>query len=298
MTIVQLQYLLAVANHGNFSVAAEHCFVTQPSLSMQIKTLEDDLGVVLLDRSRKPVVPTEAGRMVVGMAQTVLDDVESIRRAVEQMRGELSGTLRLGVIPTIAPYLVHKFLPDFVARYPHVEVQIREMRTGEIVDALDRDFIDVAIVAGGTCGDSFHEVDLFSDHFYAYVSTRNPLFAKSNIRLEDIDPREMVLLSTGNCMRDQVVELCQARGMVQGSCTFESGSIESLMRIVDCTALLTIIPEMALEFIGEEHASQVKTLAKGTSFRKVSLAYRRTYAKRSMVDALEGCILSSVGRRQ
>lgn len=296
MTIVQLEYLLAVANFGSFSVAAEHCFVTQPSLSMQIKSLEDELGVVLLDRSKKPVIPTEAGDAVLAQARETLREYNSIKEVVARIKGEMSGRIRLGVIPTIAPYMLHKFIPDFVQRYPKVELEIREMKTEYIIDALNRDRIDAALVAGGTCGDGIVEYDLFDDRFFAYVSPDNPLYNKSNIRIEDIDMRDLILLSAGNCMRDQVLELCQARRGVPAHYSFESGSLDTLMRIVDCTSCMTVIPEMAVEYVPKERKSQVKNLLKGASSRKISLAIRRTYVKKSIVDALRATILECVAR--
>ncbi len=296
MTIVQLEYLLAVANFGSFSVAAEHCFVTQPSLSMQIKSLEDELGVMLLDRSKKPVIPTEAGEAVLAQARETLREYNSIKEVVARIKGEMSGRIRLGVIPTIAPYMLHKFIPDFVQRYPKVELEIREMKTEYIIDALNRDRIDAALVAGGTCGDGILEYDLFDDRFFAYVSPDSPLYNKSNIRIEDIDMRDLILLSSGNCMRDQVLELCQARKGVPAHYSFESGSLDTLMRIVDCTSCMTVIPEMAVEYVPKERRSQVKNLLKGASSRKISLAIRRTYVKKSIVDALKETILECVVR--
>ena len=133
MTIIQLEYLLAVANCGSFSLAAEHCFVTQPSLSMQVKSLEEELGVVLLDRSKKPVIPTEAGEVVLEQARETIRAYNYIREAVAELKGETAGKLRLGVIPTIAPYLLHKFIPAFVRDYPKVELEISEMITSDIV---------------------------------------------------------------------------------------------------------------------------------------------------------------------
>lgn len=294
MTIIQLEYLLSVANFGSFSVAAEHCFVTQPSLSMQIKSLEDELGVMLLDRSKKPVIPTEAGEAVLAQARETLREYNSIKEVVARIKGEMSGRMRLGVIPTIAPYMLHKFIPEFVRRYPKVELEIREMKTESIVDALNRDRIDAALVAGGTCGDGIAEYDLFDDRFFAYVSPDNPLYNKSNIRIEDIDMRDLILLSVGNCMRDQVLELYQARRDVPAHYSFESGSLDTLMRIVDCTPCMTVIPEMAIEYIPKERRPQVKKLLKGASSRKISLAIRRTYVKKSIVDALKNTIVECV----
>lgn len=292
MTIIQLQYLIEVANCGSFFGASERCFVTQPSLSMQIKALEDELGVVLLDRSKKPVIPTDAGNVVIAQAQETLRAYNYIRESVAELKGETSGKLRLGVIPTIAPYLLHKFIPDFVKEFPRVELEIREMITADIIEALKHDNIDAAIVASGTCGDGIVEHDLFSDRFYAYVSPENPLFERTNIRIEDIDLKDLILLSRGNCMRDQIIELCQARRSVPSHYYFESGSLDTLMRIVDCTACLTIIPEMALEYIPAERRAQVKTLAKGATSRRIAIVVRRTYVKNSIISALESTIMA------
>ena len=272
MTIIQLEYLLAVANCGSFSLAAEHCFVTQPSLSMQVKSLEEELGVVLLDRSKKPVIPTEAGEVVLERARETLRAYSNIKESVAELKGETAGRLRLGVIPTIAPYLLHKFIPSFVHDYPKVELEISEMITADIVEALRRDRIDAALVASGTCGEGILEQELF------------------------IDLRDLILLSDGNCMRDQIIELCQAKRNMPSHFTFESGSLDTLMRIVDCTSCLTIIPEMAIEYIPADHRDRLKMLAKGATSRKIAVAVRRTYVKSSIIKALTQTILDNVGK--
>ncbi len=297
MTIVQLEYLLAVANCGSFSRAADICFVTQPSLSMQIKTLEEELGVVLLDRSKKPVIPTEVGEVVIEQARQTLMAYSNIREAVDEHKSEISGKLRLGVIPTISPYLLHRFIPTFVSRFPKIELEVCDMVTADIIDALKRDKIDAALVAGGTCGEGIIEHELFNDHFYAYVSPENPLYERSNVRIEDINLKDLVLLSSGNCMRDQVMELCMAKRDVSSHYSFVSGSIDTLMRIVDCTHCLTIIPELAIDYIPAEHRDRVKTLAKGATSRKIAVAVRRTYVKNSIVNALNATILECVGAK-
>ena len=294
MTIIQLEYLLAVANCGSFSQAAEHCFVTQPSLSMQIKALEEELGVVLLDRSKKPVIPTQAGEIVLAQARETITAYNYIKEAVAEFKGETAGKLRLGVIPTIAPYLLHKFIPDFARNYPRVELEISEMVTADIVEALRRDRLDAALVASGTCGDGILEQELFNDRFFVYVSPENPLYERQNIRIEDIDLKDLVILTPGNGMRDQIIELCQARREMPAHYTFESGSLETLMRIVDCTACLTIVPEMAVEYIPADRRDRLKTLAKGATSRKIAVAVRRTYVKNSIIRALTQTILDNV----
>lgn len=298
MTIIQLEYLIAVANYGSFSVAAEHCFVTQPSLSMQIKALEEELDVVLLDRTKKPIIPTAVGEIVIEQAREALRAYNYIRESVAEHRGETEGKMRLGVIPTIAPYLLHKFIPTFVKEYPKVELEISEMVTADIIEALKHDRIDAALVASGTCGEGITEHDLFSDHFYAYVSPSHPLFERSNIRIEDIDFKELILLSRGNCMRDQILELCQAARNIPARFYFESGSLDTLMRMVDCTSSMTIIPEMALEFIPLSRRNRVKSIAKGATSRRVALAVSRTYVKQSIVEALTGTILKCVNQEK
>lgn len=291
MTIIQIEYLLAVANCGSFSLASERCFVTQPSLSMQIKNLEEELGVILLDRSKKPVIPTEAGHVVIENAREALKAYNYIRESVNELKGEIAGSLKLGVIPSIAPYLLHRFIPGFLDKYPKVELEIREMKTADIFKALGRDSIDAAIIAGGMCPDSIVEEELFNDRFHAYVSPSNPLFDRNNVRIEDINMKELLLLSDGHCLRDQILELCQLRKAIKPSCSFESGSLDTLMRIVDCTNSITVIPEMAAEFIPEQRKPQLKTLAKGAASRKITIAVRRTYVKKTLISALKESIM-------
>lgn len=297
MTIIQLEYLLAVANCGSFSAAAEKCFVTQPSLSMQIKNLEEELGIVLLDRTRKPVVPTNAGEAVLRQVRETVKAFEAIREIVANLKNDVSGTLRLGIIPTIAPYLLHRLIPDFTKKYPKVDLMIREMKSRDIIHALRHDMLDAAIMSGGTIPDDIQEADLFNDRFFVYVSPDHPLRQRNNIRIEDIDPRRMLLLSEGNCLRDQILELCLPRKNTTRQYAFDCNSIETLMRIVDSTPnSFTVVPEMVTEFIEEPHRSQLKTLAKGAVSRKISIAVRRTYAKSSLIAALKESILTVAGK--
>ncbi len=294
MTIIQLEYLLAVANCGSFSAASELCFVTQPSLSMQIKNLEEELGVILLDRSKKPVIPTDAGETVIRNAREAIKAYNYIKESVAELKGEIAGHLKLGVIPTIAPYLLHRFIPGFLARYPKVELEVKEMKTADIFKALGHDSLDAAIIAGGMCPDEIAEQELFDDRFFAYVSPLNPLYERNNVRIEDIDMKELLLLSDGHCLRDQILELCHAHRAVHSTCSFESGSLDTLMRIVDNTGGMTIIPEMALPYVPDQRKNQIKTLAKGATSRKITIAVRRTYVKSSLINALKKSIMECV----
>ncbi len=294
MTIIQLEYLLAVANCGSFSLAAGQSFVTQPSLSMQIKALEEELGVILLDRTKKPVIPTEAGEVVIRNAREAIKSYNYVKESVNELKGEIAGTLRLGVIPTIGPYLLHRFIPAFIKKYPKVDIEISEMETLQICDALSRDALDAALLSSGTTPDGIMEYELFSDRFHLYVSPSSNLYERSNVRIEDIDMKNLILLTQGHCMRDQVIELCQGKRAAHSRYNFECGSLETLMRIVDCTNCATVIPEMATPFVPEERRDQIKPLLKGASSRKVALAVRRTYVKHSIISALRDAVLDCV----
>lgn len=297
MTIIQLEYLLAVASCGSFSKASEICFVTQPSLSMQIKNLEEELGVVLLDRSKKPVVPTQVGAIVIEKAKEALLAYDNIKESVAELKGSVAGKIRLGVIPTIAPYLLPRFVHSFSEKYPKVELEIRELTTREIINAMDHDELDAALVAGGTCPERITEHELFDDRFYAYVSPDNSLYARTNLRIEDISSKDLILLAEGHCLREQVMELCSTQLDTHRPYVFQSGSLETLMRLVNSTSMLTVIPEMALPYIPEADKDCVKTLAKGAASRKIVIAVRRTYAKETIIIALRDTIIDSVKKK-
>jgi len=289
MTIVQLEYLLAVVNSGSFSRAAELCFVTQPSLSMQIKNLEEELGVVLLDRTRKPVIPTEIGSVVIENTREALRACEYIAESVNELKDEVTGTLRLAVIPTVAAYMMPRVIGRFIAACPKAELEISEMSTSEIKEALSYDRIDAAIVSGGDFG-TMVEHELFNDTFFAYVSNSHQLAARVAIRLDDIPMRDMVLLREGHCLRDQITDLFSSKRTAKPTHNFSCASLESVMRIVDVTGGLTIIPEMVTKFISGSKRRQIKILAKGALSRKVSLVVRRTYVKGSIIAALRDVI--------
>jgi LysR family hydrogen peroxide-inducible transcriptional activator len=294
MTIVQLEYLLAVANHGSFSTAAEYCFVTQPSLSTQIANLESELGVTLLDRGSRPIVPTEAGQAVLEQARVTIAAFYNTKERVSAMKGELSGRLRLGVIPTISPYLMPGFVTRFIKKYPDVRLDIYDMHTSDIVDALSRDVIDIAILSGGQSEVKIRETELFDDKLYVYVSPENELYGRREILVEDIDVKKLLLLSEGNCLRNQVLKLCRARKEIDAPFTFINGSLENLMRTVDRTSGLTIIPAMAVGHIPEERRRQIIPFGRVGARRAITMAVAPTYIRESLVAAVRESVMAVV----
>ena len=287
MTIIQLEYFLAVANYGSFSAAAERCFVSQPSLSMQISNLEDELGAILLDRNNKPIVPTEAGQIVLDQAKEAIASFYTVKEKMHNLKGELTGKLRLGVIPTISPFLMPKFVPEFMKRCPKVTLDIRDMFTADIIDALSRDMIDIAILSGGY-QIKIHETKLFNDKLYAYVSPRNPLFGRKSILVDEIDLKELLILSEGNCLRNQTLKLCRTTmEKVKSSYNFANSSLETLMHMVDVSSAITIIPGMAIDLIPENKHNQIKPFGKTHAHRKISMAVGHTYVKEAIVNAVK-----------
>ena len=295
MTIIQLEYFLAVVNHGSFSTAAEYCFVTQPSLSIQISNLEEELGVILLDRKSKPIVPTEIGWAVVDQAREAVAAFYGTKDKVNDLKGKTSGNLRLGVIPTVSPYLMPHFIPEFLRKYPDVRLDIRDMYTSDLIEALNRDMVDVAILSGGT-DMKIRETELFDDKLYVYTSPRNKLFSRESVLVPDIDVHQLLILSEGNCLRNQILTLCKARKKIKLSYNFANCSLETLMHTVDHSSMLTIIPGMAVEYIPEEKRDRIKPFANVDAHRKITMAVGRTYMKESLVQAVRESIMSIAKR--
>uniref|UniRef100_S0DDC6 Putative transcriptional regulator n=1 Tax=termite gut metagenome TaxID=433724 RepID=S0DDC6_9ZZZZ len=294
MTIVQLEYLLAVVNHGSFSAAAEYCFVTQPTLSMQIANLEDELGVTLLDRNAKPIAPTEAGLAVVEQAKEAVAAFYGTKEKVSNLKGELSGKLRLGVLPTISPYLMPHFIIEFQKKCPNVELEIWDMLTSEIIEALEHDTIDIAIFSGGESPIKIRETDLFDDKFYVYVSPKHRFFGRKSMLLSEIDIKELLIISEGNCMRNQTFELCKEKKKVKSPYTFASCPLETLIHMVDATdSTMTVIPGMAVMYLPEERRKQVIPFEKFHAHRKITMAVGRTYIRESLISAVREAVLTA-----
>lgn len=295
MTIVQLEYLLAVANYGSFSLASEHCFVTQPSLSTQIKNLEDELGVILLNRSHKPMILTEAGNVVVQQAGIAISNFHSIAEKVSEMKKEVKGVFRLGVIPTIAPYLLHKFVPTFVDKYPDVKIEIREMYTRDIEIELKSGKIDAGLLAAGftSIGDVNEDI-LFQDRLFLYHSPESPMAKFEDVHIADIDVNSLILLPDGHCLRTQVVDLCKAHNRKNDKISFDSGSLETISRMVDSIGGVTILPEMAITLLSERRKAQVKPFSPIINARRdIALAVSKNFYKKGIYNAIREEIIKT-----
>lgn len=293
MNLQQLRYIIAVDDHRHFGRAAEACHVTQPTLSMMVRKLEEELGVTLFDRDRQPVVPTGIGVKVVRQARAAVRHAEEIPEVIQAERGTLRGELRLGVIPTLAPYLLPLFVQSFVQDHPGVELAVSEMVTERIEEELREGSLDAGLLVTPLENDALEEIPLFYEKFYAYLARSHPLFDKKYILAEDIDVNQLWLLEEGHCFRSQIVELCELkRSQVQeSSFKYEAGSIETLRKFVERNNGITILPELATLDMREEYRDRLRSFHKPEPVREVSLAVHRTYLKRRLVDALREAII-------
>ena len=299
MTITQLEYIIAVDTYRSFVVAANKCFVTQPTLSMQIQKLEDTLGVKLFDRSHQPVIPTEIGEEIIAQARVLLAESEKIKEIISDRQKELSGELRVGIIPTVSPYILPKILNGFIQKYPQVKLIVWEQTTEQIIQQLKLGTIDCGILSTPLHESSLTEIPVFYENFVAYASKNSKLFKKKTITPEDIDMEEIWVLNEGHCMREQVLNICQRRKATRGFQHFEynTGSVETLKRMVDMNNGATILPELSLADMGDKQLDRVRYFKSPEPAREVSIVIHRNFLKRRMIEALKAEILEFIPKR-
>jgi LysR family hydrogen peroxide-inducible transcriptional activator len=296
ITLTQLEYIVAVDTFRHFGKAAENCFITQPTLSMQIKKLEEDLEVIIFDRSKQPLIPTDVGRRIIDQARIALQESQKINSIIKDHKNLISGELKIGIIPTLAPYLLPLFIGNYKRKYPNINIKIEELTTANIIDRLNRDLLDVGILVTPLKEERINEKPIFYEGMLLYVHTDHPLASKKNIQLKDIATPEIWLLSDGHCFRDQVINLCSFKGAANTALPFffEAGTLETIMNIIDKEGGLTIIPELATIGMSEQRFENVRSFTDMIPLREVSLAYSRHYAKYKLVDLLWKEIVASM----
>ena len=288
ITLTQLEYIVAVDDCRHFASAAEKCFVTQPTLSMQIKKLEEDLGVVVFDRSRQPVVPTDIGVRLIEQARLVLSTANRMKEIIVETKQKIEGTLKIGIIPTLAPYLLPMFIGDYIRKYPEVKIEVEELVSEEIIDRLKRDVLDVGIFVTPYRDEKIIEKPVFYEEMLVYAHPHHALLKKDKVEVSDIATPEIWMLGDGHCFRDQVVNLCEMKETQHKNLPFdfESNSLETLMKIVDKEGGFTLIPELALQYMSEERKKQVRRFKEQVPLREVSVIYSRYYIKHKLIDLL------------
>lgn len=296
MTLTQLSYIVAVDKYRHFATAAQKIYITQPTLSMQIHKLEDELGVLIFDRSKTPVIPTAMGEKIVAQAKVILSGSKHIEDIVSVTDDGLKGVFKIGIIPTVAPYLVPLFLKRFTERHPDVELVFEETLTANVLDALQDDRLDVGIIATSTEQHLFQE-DLFLEPFLGYVSPMHPLAPQSKIALDDLYEENLWLLNEGHCFRDQAIKLCKKtnQSLKKGSISFESGNLETLKRLVEQDFGVTLMPFLSMEDHDTRCANGIiKEFNEPIPTRKIRLVYSREFLKRNLINALRDVIKDSI----
>ena len=297
MTLQQMEYIVAVYRLRHFAKAAEHCGVTQPTLSAMIQKLEQELGVKLFERSSQQVAPTAIGRLVVEQAWRVISRARKIKDIVEEERNALSGVFRIGILPTIAPYLLPRFFTRLMEEYPDIDFRVSEMKTADCKKALARGEIDVAIIVSLGEIEGMEQDSLYFEQFIAYVSENDSLFQSKSIRSADLPGHFLWLLDEGHCFRDQLVKFCNIKSACDSKLTYSLGSIETFMRMVEAGQGITFIPELALDQLTESQKRLVRPFAIPIPTREVVLLTTKTFVRKGIKQMMINEIRDSVPQR-
>ncbi|MFY8180730.1 MAG: LysR substrate-binding domain-containing protein [Flavobacterium sp.] len=291
MTITQLQYVLAVAEYKNFTLAAEKCFVTQPTLSMQIQKVEDELDIQIFDRSKKPIQLTEIGQKIVNQAKNIVNEADRIQDIVHQQKGFIGGEFRIGIIPTIMPTLLPMFLKNFIKKYPKVKLIIEELNTEDIIFKLNNGHLDAAIAATPLNEEKIKEVVLYFEPFVAYIPEDHESFSKKEIEISDLNLDEILLLQDGHCFRDSVLNLCKNNtNSEHNHFQIESGSFETLIKLADEGLGTTLLPYLHTLDLKEKDKVKLRQFKEPKPAREVSLIYPKNELKIHIIDALRSSI--------
>ncbi|ERJ78631.1 LysR substrate binding domain protein [Prevotella disiens JCM 6334 = ATCC 29426] len=294
MTLQQLEYVMAVYRCKHFAKAAEYCNVTQPTLSSMIQKLEDELGIKIFDRSKQPIHPTAAGQLVIERAWNILVRAKHLKEIVEEERKSITGTFNVAILPTIAPYLLPRFLPQLMNEYPEMDIRVTEMKTEDIHKALKHGDIDAAILAKLDGQDDFKMHQLYVEKFFVYVSKNDNLFNKQNIRTTDLSGEFLWLLDEGHCFRDQLVKFCHLKSAVKSKKAYNLGSIETFMRIVESGKGVTFIPELALQQFTDVQKELVRPFAHPIPTRSIVLLTQKNYIRTTQLQLIIDRIQASI----
>lgn len=300
MNIQQLEYIIAVDTHRHFSKAAEASFVTQPTLSMMIQKLEDELEVKIFDRSQLPVQPTSIGRRIIDQAKVVLNEVSQIKEIILEEKGVVQGVFRLGIIPTVAPYLLPKLMQVHTENQHDISISITELTTDQVLKGLADDTLDGGIVATPLKEPAITEHPIYYEQFFAYVSPlERTLYAKNSLSENDLSSTRLWLLDEVHCFRTQILHLCnlkKRRDKNQSIFSYEAGSIDTLIQIVDQNDGITVIPEMAVANLSESQKKNVRPFKNVTPVREISLITRKDYLRERIVEIIVDEVKAAVPR--
>ena len=291
MTLQQLEYIVALDNFRHFVRASEHCMVTQPTMTMQVKKLEEEIGTAIFNRQSKPLEPTKAGVNIIAKAREIIREVNQLKELVSDHHENLSGTFRIGIIPTIAPYLMPLFIGEFIQNNPDAKFVVEELKTSDIIDHLKHDKIDLGILVTPLDEFQIREVPLFKEPFLAYVSEQHPLYRFDEISQDDLNGIDgLWLLNQGHCFRDQVLNICTKKEAKTSALLYESGSIETLKRLIKRNYGYTLVPSLSVD-LDDKH---VIPFSDPQPIREVSIVVHKSFSKEVLIERLRDEILASI----
>ena len=291
MTLQQLEYVIALDKYRHFVTAAEKLAVTQPTITLQLKKLEDEIGIQIFDRSTSPLKPTTSGEIIISKAKQILNEVHQLKDILNSEKDSIEGTFKIGIIPTISPYIVPKFIGSFIQQYPQTHLDIYEMQSDTIIQSLKKDDIDIGILVSPLDETFIKEIPLYNEPFlyYGRVEELSEMVA---IESKDIEKREgLWLLNSGHCFRNQVLNICEIDQSHKKNIAFQSGSIETLKKMVDNYGGFTLIPELAKE--PKDHAQTIP-FVEPQPIREVCLAVHKGFPKEGLLEILKKEILRIV----
>ena len=288
MTLQQLEYILALDKTRHFVRAAELSGVTQPTLSAMIQKLEDELDCKIFDRSRQPIEPTEIGKQIINQAQVIIYQVNQLKEGVKTEKGTLSGLLNLAIIPTIAPYLLPKFIATFKSLYPNILLKVSEMQTETIIEKLRIAEIDMAILSTPLDDRKILEVPLYYEKFVAYISPMEAIYERTELSANDMPLDRLWVLEEGHCLRNQVFNFCNDKR--HHNSTYEAGSIDTLIKIVDINGGYTIIPELHIELLSEKQKLNLRDIVKPEATREISIVFRHDFVREGILNGVAECV--------
>jgi len=296
MTITQLEYAVALDTYGSFVAAAEKREVTQPTLSMQIQKLEEELGLKLFDRSSQPIKTTPEGKRIIDQARVVIREARRIHELINNEKGIVEGSLRVGIIPTIAPYLVPVFVKTVAEKYPGLHLEITELTTATIIERLKNHQLDCGLLATPLDEPELLETPVYYEPFVVYVSPSNPLAKKAALTAADIHAEDIWLMNEGHCFRTQVLQICRDRkkNNANKAFTYEAGSIETLKRLVEMNNGYTLLPELAVKDFGIKQMKMVRYFKSPEPVREISIVTGKHFIKQAALQAIIEEIKSAV----
>ena len=294
MTITQLKYVLAIAEYKNFTLASKHCYVTQPTLSMQIQKLEDELDVQLFNRKKKPIQLTAIGKKIVQQARVIVDESNRLQDIVDQQKGYVGGDFKLGIIPTIMPTLLPMFLSVFIKKYPKVKLSIEELTTVEIIRKLLDGHLDAAIAATPLENKWLREKVLYYEPFVGFVPDNHALSDKINLNPDDLDIDSILLLEDGHCFKESILNICKSnKSDANQNFKLESGSFDTLIKLAKEGLGMTLLPYLNTLDL-ESDKKFLKTFNSPAPAREVSLIFHKAQLKIQMIEALKSTIDSVI----